>query len=102
MNTATFSQLVQGTEVSMQYTCSFASAFLFQLLLSFWGIQWNPNSPSCAQLLSKMLKYVFIQLILPFVASAKEGWLMQNYMPFLLFFLLLKPLVASIWFVAPF
>lgn len=70
----------------------FASAFLFQLLLSFWGVQWNPNPPSCAQLLSKMLKYVFIQLILPSVASAKEGWLMQNYMPFLLFLSCLNPL----------
>lgn len=71
----------------MQYTRSFASAFLFQLLLSFLGVQWNPpNPPSCAQLLSKTMKHVFIQLILSSVASAKEGWLMQNYMPFLFFF----------------
>lgn len=71
----------------MQYTHSFASAFLFQLLLSFLGVQWNPpNPPSCAQLLSKTMKHVFIQLILSSVASAKEGWLMQNYTPFLFFF----------------
>lgn len=81
------------TEVSVQYTCSFASAFLFQLLLSFWGVQWNPpNPPSCAQLLSKTSRYIFIQLILHSVASAEEGWLMQNCMPFL-FFSCLSPLL---------
>jgi len=62
--------------------------FLFQLLLSFLSVQWNPpNLPSCARLLSKMMKYVFMQLISSSLtrANVKEGCLLQDYVPFLLF-----------------
>lgn len=67
----------------------FASVFLFQLLLSFLCVQWDPpNLPLFTQLLCKMMKYVFMQLISSSVTSTKvkQGYLLQNYMPFLIFF----------------
>lgn len=70
--------------------------FFFQLLLSFLGVQWNPpNLPSFTHHLSKMMKYVFMQLISSSVTSTKvkQGCLLQNYMPFLFIFFCLSSLL---------
>lgn len=78
--------LMASTEYrSIQCVSFFALVSFYQLLLSFWGVQCSPlNLFSCAQLLSKMMKYVFMQLISSSVSSSKviQGCLKQNYMPF--------------------
>lgn len=69
----------------VQHASCSASVSLYQLLRSFWGVQCNPlNLFSCTQLLSKMMKYVFMQLISSSATSSKviQGCLKQNYGPF--------------------
>lgn len=63
---------------SVQHASCSASLSLYQLLRSFWGVQCNPlNLFSCTQLLSKMMKYVFMQLISslrPVLKLYKAAW----------------------------
>lgn len=73
------SVLMAGTaHRSVQHASCSAAVSPYQLLRSFWGMQCNPlNLFSCTQLLSKMMKYVFMQLISslrPVLKLYKAAW----------------------------
>lgn len=68
-------------------------SFFIPVALELLGCTMDSSQSSLLCIASFQKKYVFIQLILPSVAISKEGWLMQNYMPFLLFFSCLSPLL---------
>lgn len=79
----------------MQYTRSFASAFLFQLLLSFLGVQWNPLIlPPVHSFFPKRWNiYLFNWFSLLWPVLKKAGWCRITCLFFFFFSSCLSPLL---------